>query len=349
MDDIKIDKVSVVCPFYNESAIIEKAARGMLENLRGLKDRLNVEWELIAVNDGSKDDSVARIEKVLAGEPRAKLITYSQNQGRGFALKTGIDAATGDIIVTTEMDLSWGDGVVTDIVKAFLDRPHLDFVIASPNLPGGGYKNVPRKRVWVSKLGNQLLRMLFTKQITMNTGMTRGYRRDVIQGLETDEKEKEFHLEVLFKLLMMKYQFAEIPAVLEWKDEQLKEHGTPKRKSSSSIAKLIFSHLHFAAFANPIRYFWTFAVLCALIGMLCLASATYRLMVGEVAIYVALIGMTMTIVALLFFGFGILSSQNNRILKELWTIQMQGRKRCTGGRPGELQENGPSREGRTDS
>jgi len=59
--------------------------------------------------------------------------------------------------------------------------------------------------------------------------------------------------------------------------------------------------------------------------------------------------MTMTIVALLFFGFGILSSQNNRILKELWTIQMQGRKRCTGGRPGELQENGPSREGRTDS
>lgn len=327
MDDIKIDKVSVVCPFYNESAIIEKAARGMLENLRELKDRLNVEWELIAVNDGSKDDSVARIEKVLAGEPRARLITYAQNQGRGFALKTGIDAATGDIIVTTEMDLSWGDGIVMDIVKSFMNQPHLDFVIASPNLPGGGYKNVPRKRVWVSKLGNQLLRMLFTKRITMNTGMTRGYRRAVIQGLETDEREKEFHLEVLFKLLMMKYQFAEIPAVLEWKDAQLREQGTPQRKSSSRITKLIFSHLHFAAFANPIRYFWAFAFFCALIGMLCVAYAIYRLIVGEVAIFVALFGMSMIIVALLFFGFGILSSQNNRILKELWTVQMQRRNR----------------------
>lgn len=323
MNDIRIRKVSVVCPFYNESAIIEKAARGMIANLRRLKERLKIDWELIAVNDGSRDDSVQQIEKVFANEANATLISYSHNQGRGYALKTGIDAASGDIIVTTEIDLSWGDRVVGDIVEKFTDNPHLDFVIASPNLPGGGYKNVPPKRVWVSKFGNKLLHLLFTKEITMNTGMTRGYRRDVIQGLQTDEKEKEFHLEVLFKLLMLGCQFAEIPAVLEWKDSQLIQEGASQRKSSSKTVKLIFSHLHFAAFANPIRYFWAFSLCCTMIGSLFVGYAAYRFVVGSVAIYAALFGLSMIIVALLFFGFGIVSSQNNHILKELYKNQMK--------------------------
>ena len=64
-------KVSVVCPFYNESAIIEKSSRAMLDHLR----RLPYEWELIAVNDGSTDDSLEQIRSVFQEEPRARVIS----------------------------------------------------------------------------------------------------------------------------------------------------------------------------------------------------------------------------------------------------------------------------------
>jgi glycosyltransferase involved in cell wall biosynthesis len=311
-------KVSVVCPFYNESAIIEKAAQEMLQTLRRFGDEERMDWEFIGVNDGSRDNSLELIQTVLHTEPRARLISYEQNQGRGFALKTGIDAATGDIIVTTEMDLSWGADIVRDICKKFKTDSRIDVVIASPHLTGGGYRNVPRKRVVISQVGNMILRVFFTKKITMNTGMTRGYRREVIQPLRTEEKGKEFHLEVLLKLVNLGCYIVEIPATLEWKDHKLAQEGSQKRKSSSNITQLIFSHLNFAVFANPIRYFWAFSLACILAGGVALLWAFERLLTGQPSIYLALMSLLLGLFGLLFFGFGIVTAQNNRIMKELW-------------------------------
>lgn len=286
----------------------------MLKNLSSLP----CDWELIAVDDGSLDSSKALLSEVFAGETRARIISYPVNRGRGHALRTGIDSATGDIIVTTEIDLSWGDAVVEDLVYALQERPDLDAIIASPNLPGGGYVNVPARRVLISRLGNLLIRLLFTKKVTMNTGMTRAYRRAVIQDIQTDEKGKEFHLEVLLKLLTLGYRVGEIPATLEWKEHKLSSPGAKKRKSSSRVAPLIVSHLNFAVFANPIRYFWSLSALCFLGSIACILDAAYRMFVGEVAIYVAIVGLFLGLFGLMFFGFGVTSAQNIKILRELW-------------------------------
>lgn len=307
-------KISVVCPFYNESSIIENAAIGMIANLNAS----GLDWELIAVNDGSQDNSVELIQKIFDGESRAKVISYPYNQGRGYALKTGIDAAIGDIVVTTEIDLSWGDTIVQDIANKFIQEPWLDVVVASPHLPGGGYKNVPYKRVFISHLGNKILRLLFTKQITMNTGMTRGYKREVIQSFNTDEKGKEFHLEVLLKVTSMGFRVGEIPAILEWKEHKLAAPGSVKRKSSSKTKKLIFTHLNFAVFANPIRYFWAFSILCFILAFGLGLVSIYLLMTGSVAIYVALLSVLLGLFGLIFFGFGIVTAQNSKIIMELW-------------------------------
>jgi len=133
-----------------------------------------------------------------------------------------------------------------------------------------------------------------------------------------DEKGKEFHLEMIFKLMILGYNFGEVPAVLEWKDNKLLKLGSKKRKSSSRIPKLILSHLNFAVFSNPIRYFWTFSLLCFLGGAGFLALSLYRLFAGQVAIYLALTGLFLGSFALLFLGFGIVTGQNNLILKNLW-------------------------------
>ena len=307
-------KVSVVCPFYNEESIIFNAAKGMLENLKSL----SCNWELIAVDDGSNDNSLKEIKRVFDKENNAEVIGYVQNQGRGHALKTGINSAIGDIIITTEIDLSWGDNIVKEIIEKFEKEPQLDAVIASPNLKYGEYKNVPFKRVLVSKLGNFIIRWLFTKNITMNTGMTRGYKRSVIKPLQIDEKGKEFHLEVLLKLVTLGYNISEIPAVLEWKDQKLMSGGSKKRISSSKTKKLIFTHLNFAVFANPIRYFWLFSTICIFGSFFFISVALQRLFYAEASINLALIGLLLALFSLIFFGFGIIATQNIRILKEIW-------------------------------
>lgn len=307
-------KVSVVCPFFNESAIIERAAEGILASLA----TLGREYELIVVDDGSTDDGRARLEKVLNGHPHARVVSYPQNEGRGHALATGIAAATGDVIVTTEIDLSWGERVVHDIVDKLEREPALHAVVASPNLPGGGYRNVPARRVWLSRMGNRLIRLLFVPEVTMNTGMTRGYRREVIQRLRFDEKGKEFHLEVLLKLIHLGYRVGQVPAVLEWKDHKLQRTGAAVRKSSTNIPRIIGTHLRFAVFANPIRYFWGLALVSALLGLASVSYAFVRLLTGQVAIFMAIMAMFFAVFSLLFFAFGVLTQQQSQILRELW-------------------------------
>ena len=124
----------------------------------------------------------------------------------------------------------------------------------------------------------------------MHTGMTRGYRREVIQSHEFREKEKEFHLEVLLRLRLLGAEIGEIPATLEWKDHRLSTPGR-QRKSSANLGKLVMSHLNFAVFANPIRSFWAFSIICMVAAMGMIAWAFVRLMTGQVSIFAALLGL----------------------------------------------------------
>lgn len=310
-------KVSVVCPFFNEELILERAIAGMLQQLR----ESGLDWELILVNDGSVDRSLSIANDGIAGTPGAKVISYSRNQGRGYALWIGIQEASGDIVITTEVDLSWGEDVIPKIASKFASDPLLDCVVASPNIAGGGYKNVPPRRVWISRAGNGLLRVLFTRKITMYTGMTRGYRRDLVRMFACDERGKEYHLDVIFKLILLQCNIEEIPAVLEWKDSKLSRDATRKRKSSSKLLRLVSTHLNFAAFANPIRYFWASSALCGTASVFLGAIAIFDRH-PEATLSLALSAFISAVFAILLLGFGVVSSQNNRILKELWRTQM---------------------------
>ena len=319
LDKPAIEKVSIVCPFFNEELIIEKAVSECLSIL----EKTSLDWELILVNDGSTDNSLEEVKEAVGENERVTIINYSINQGRGHALKTGITHAGGDIIVTTEVDLSWGEDIVERIVEKFRSEPALEAVVASPNIKGGGYKNVPLYRILLSRYGNTLIRYLFTRKITMNTGMTRGYRKEIIQHLDTHEKGKEFHLEVLLKLHNLGVRIGEVPAVLEWKDnkfkkDKYKQDKTVKRKSSTKIKRIIKTHLNFLVFARPLRYFWFISFFLALLSAGSLGFAFWRLFNKQVSIYMALVALLLGIFSLLFFGFGVISRLSMNILTEMW-------------------------------
>ena len=315
--------VSIVCPFFNEATILEQAVRGLVERLASLGGT----WELIIVDDGSTDGSREIAARLAAEHPKLRVLGYRHNRGRGFALRTGIAATRGDLIVTTEIDLSWGDTIVHDLVGALREWPDVDIVVASPHLAGGSYRNVPFRRVWLSRMGNRVIRACMSNAVTMNTGMTRGYRRDAILSLPLTEDGKEFHLEVILKATAFGLRIREIPAVLEWK--QYKHRGQRiKRKSSSRVNRLIVSHSLFSIFANPVRYVWLLSFGFFGLGAAFFVWAVILLLIRMVSVYAAIISVTLVIVGMVLFVLGVVLKQGNIIQRELWMMQ-RGRLRAS--------------------
>lgn len=306
--------VSIVCPFYNESPIIETAIRRLLSQLESLEGQ----WELIVVNDGSTDGSEQIARSIDCA--RLTVLGYAHNRGRGRALRTGIAAAHGDIVVTTEIDLSWGDTIVHDLVREMRRDAAIDIVVASPHRGGGGYRNVPSRRVWISRLGNLVIRTLMSNAVTMNTGMTRAYRRSFIQSLPFTEDGKEFHLEVILKATAFGARIVEIPATLEWK-EYRHEGKRVKRSSSSRMRQNIVSHSLFSLFAHPVRYVLGLSALAFTLGVVAFFGAVSAYLMNQVAAFLALLSVLLVILGLVFFTMAVILQQGWMIQKELWTLQ----------------------------
>lgn len=326
-DPAEVD-LSVICPFYNEGQILREAVERLLARLDGL----DCTWELLVVDDGSTDGSGELAFELARSDDRLRVLSYAFNRGRGHALRTGIAQARGAVIVTTEIDLSWGEDIVERLVEAMQQDPDSDIVIASPHLPGGGYRNVPAKRVFLSRFGNRVIRACMSNAATMNTGMTRAYRRDVIRSLPLDEDRKEFHLEVVLKAQALGYRIREIPAVLEWR-EYKHEGRRVARKSSSKVKQLMVTHSLFALFANPIRQAWGLSLVSLLFSTAFLVAGIVRFAMGLVSVYMAIVSLAFGILALLFFSFGLIAQQGNMIQRELWRLKRDIESRSADGPP----------------
>lgn len=255
-------KVSIIIPCYNEEAVIQASLATLLTNISSLSD-----FELIVVNDGSRDNTLALLKAFAEREPRLTVLSYPSNRGRGYALRAGFRQATGDLIVTTEADSSWGDDIVFRLVNALNENPEYDMVIASPHRQGGSYVNVPWHRVLLSSIGNVILSRAVGHGITMSSGMTRAYRAYVVQDLSLEESGKEIHLEILSKCLDLGYRVMEIPATLTWKTARRAESARGKR-SSFNARKLIFSHLLFSFNESPMLLAGTLSFLFITMGLL---------------------------------------------------------------------------------
>ncbi len=314
--------ISVVCPFYNEESIIGASVRLMLSNLGAMAE----DWELIVVDDGSRDGSRRAVEEIAAAEPRLRVIGYSFNRGRGYAIRTGAREARGEILVTTEIDSSWGNDIVARLVAEMRRRPEIDIVIASPHLPGGDYRNVPAHRVFFSTFGNWIIRSGLTYDITMNTGMTRCYRREKFLALPLDEDEKEMHLEVIAKAIAFNYRICEIPAVLEWRSDKLAKPNGAARKSSSRIGKLIVTHFLFSILASPSRYIYPISGVIGALSGAFLIWAFVNFAKGEPSIFLLIASLALAIFAFVIFGVGVLAQQGRNLQRDIWRMRAEIRR-----------------------
>jgi dolichol-phosphate mannosyltransferase len=309
-------QVSVIAPMFNEASGIQRNVRMLLSCLK----QLHLSWELILVNDGSTDDSLSLVNEVAGSEPRVKIISYQANRGRGYALRRGFQEAKGSYIITTESDLSWGAGIIEQLYDA-LSTTGADVVIASPYKKGGRLENIPFKRAVLSRFGNKLLTFAVPGRLTMISGMTRGYRREVIDSLVLESDRKEIHLEIAAKCLALGYRVIEIPAVLKWE----KQPGGQQRKSSFHSRKLIFSHLAFSFYQKPMLVFGVsgFVMLVAgiILGVMFIIQRYMGTLNPTRPLYILMILLLLGGIHMLSFGF--IANQIGILKKEMFRIQRE--------------------------
>jgi len=94
-------KISIVIPFYNEEANIEQ----LFKRLEMVINTLDVEYEIICVNDGSKDNTLVYLIQHHTRNPAIKVVSLSRNFGKEIALTAGLDYTTGDAVIPIDADL----------------------------------------------------------------------------------------------------------------------------------------------------------------------------------------------------------------------------------------------------
>ena len=200
-------KLSVVLPCFNEEENIKRISAELLPILRNLEE----DFEIIAVDDGSTDNSEKEILKIK--EPRIKLIKHPKNLGLGFALRTGVNKAEGDLLITLDADFTYSPKFIPLLLENMEKRPDIDFIIGSPVLGGHG-KDINFLRVIVSKIANKTYSFLLGRKATAITSIFRLYKTEQLKNLSLESKGFEIVAEILFKLVFSGRKFLEAPVPL---------------------------------------------------------------------------------------------------------------------------------------
>ena len=193
-------KLSIVIPVYNE----ERTIREILARVAALP----LPKEIVVVDDCSRDRTPELLRE-LASASELKVVFKSQNEGKGAALRTGFEHATGTIVVVQDADLEYDPRDILALLPPLL-RNEADVVYGSRFL-----HEQPHDKSFVHRLGNWSLTTasnLFTGlRITDMETCYKAFRRDVIQGLPIRQNRFGFEPEVTAKLARRKCRVLEVP------------------------------------------------------------------------------------------------------------------------------------------
>jgi len=261
MDPVKRPFISLIAPCYNEEAILELNINTIIKYMEG-KDH-KYAWEILIVNDGSKDATGAIADQLSIKNSHVRVIHHPTNLNLGNALQTGFRNSKGEIIVVLDIDLSYAVDYIEQMTDKLIETS-ADIVIASAYMKGGKVTAVPFMRAVMSKYVNRFMSFAAQDKYYTFTGMVRAYRKSYIQTVNLKTKDYEIMPEIIYKSMILRAKIVEIPAHLDW-TEQNKFAG--KRTSSLRVFRSFFSGLMSGFIFRPYIFFMGIGTLLLLLSL----------------------------------------------------------------------------------
>lgn len=315
-------EVSVVIPVFNEEAVLPK----LFERLYPVLDGLGRSYELVFVDDGSRDRSAALLRQQYQARPEVTRVVYLRaNAGQHAAILAGFDQSVGRRVITLDADLQNPPEEIPKLLSA-LDKGH-DYV--------GTIRRERRDakwRDWASRIVNRLRERLTSIRMTDQGCMLRAYDRDIV-GAVLESRESHTFIPALA------YLYAGNPT------EVVVEHEERAAgQSKYPLYKLI--HLNFDLLTGfslaPLHLFSLIGIFISLVSFaFVFFLAVRRLVVGpEAEGLFTLFGILFFLAGIILFGIGLLGEYVGRIY-----VQAQGRpqylvRAVLGGSDGQRPERG---------
>jgi undecaprenyl-phosphate 4-deoxy-4-formamido-L-arabinose transferase len=294
--------LSVVIPVYNE----EEGLAALFARLYPALDALGVSYEVIFVNDGSRDRSAALLREQWERRPDVtRVVLFNANYGQHLAIVAGFEHVRGERIVTLDADLQNPPEEIGKLLAA-MDAGH-DYV--------GGVRRARQDSWWrriASRAMNQLRERITRIKMSDQGCMLRAYSRDIVTAVAASREVSTF-------IPALAYTFAASPAEVEV------EHAERAAgESKYSLYKLI--RLNFDLITGfslvPLQMFSMFGMLVSAVALATyLVVITYRIFFAPGELGVLLLWdrdiLAFFLVGLIVFGLGIIGEYVGRIYQQV--------------------------------
>ncbi len=251
-NDMTIPEISVIIPVYNEEDNLELLYEKLLISLTGTKRT----WEVILIDDGSKDTSFAELQKLAANDKRIKVVRFVRNYGQTAALAAGIEHAQGKVIIPMDADLQ---NDPADI-NALLDKIDEGYDVVS------GWRKDRKDGLWLrlipSWTANKIISYISKVQLHDYGCSLKAYRREVIKDVRL---YGEMHRFVPIYATWQGAKVTEIPVTHHARQYGQSKYGI--NRTFKVVLDLITVKFMSTYFTKPIYVFGTAGMMSFLTGM----------------------------------------------------------------------------------